>query len=242
MRTTSARFVSVWGSEAVTDRKLSMVPVGDLFQEFPTPKLTDEEWDERDAQIKENEDAIRRRNAFEEFKCRVSVLVSGGAPNLISEHVYAHSFDLAAPAVQALDGFLDDDKRIRVLSGGTGVGKTFASLRWQGDHGGRSPFFLRATELMTGWKYDQELRRKWHASSSMILDDLGSEYADSKGWLTAVLDELIDVCSGRKARTIITTNLKSTEFKERYGERIISRLRGSGRWKSIFDRDRRISR
>jgi DNA replication protein DnaC len=64
----------------------------------------------------------------------------------------------------------------------------------------------------------------------LVVDDLGSEYNDAKGFFAALLDEVIDARYSARLATAITTNLNAATFAARYGARIIDRLREAGRF------------
>ena len=64
----------------------------------------------------------------------------------------------------------------------------------------------------------------------LVVDDLGSEYNDAKGFFSALLDEVIDCRYGAKLPTVITTNLDSSGFSARYGARVVDRIREAGRF------------
>ncbi len=59
----------------------------------------------------------------------------------------------------------------------------------------------------------------------LALDDLAVEFLDDKGMFEFVLDALLDARWSAELPTVITTNLNLAEFSERFGERIVSRLR-----------------
>jgi DNA replication protein DnaC len=63
-----------------------------------------------------------------------------------------------------------------------------------------------------------------------VIDDLGSEYHDAKGFFQTLLDEIIDVRYAGKLPTVITTNLDAAGFAAWYGERIVDRVREGGRF------------
>lgn len=203
---------------------------------------TDEEWAANDAKIEADRLAEEARFKERERAAIQQRLLAGGAPELIVEGIYGGTFDDGTGAATCLSGFEDDDRRIRILSGGVGCGKTWAAVRWLGDHGGLSPMFLRCSAFEAAGRYDKELRRAWQTCSALVLDDLGAEYQDGKGNLMADLDELFDTYSTRKARLIVTTNIDPTDFKARYSARILSRLRESARWKSSNEADRRVGK
>lgn len=149
------------------------------------------------------------------------------------------------PAVQAARGCTD----ILVLSGGVGTGKTVAACerireyvyaieKWsplaQYD---TSPSFREALPV---WCSACELARIDHFSALavdqfkdvplLVVDDLGSEYNDAKGFFAALLDEVIDNRYANKLATVITTNLNAAGFADRYGSRVVDRLREAGRF------------
>lgn len=67
----------------------------------------------------------------------------------------------------------------------------------------------------------------------LVIDDLGVEDADPRGTFQAKLERIVDSRYREYLPTIITTNLVSAAFAERYGERIMRRLREGGVWESI---------
>ena len=64
----------------------------------------------------------------------------------------------------------------------------------------------------------------------LVIDDLGAEFNDSKGFFASLLDELIDARYSHKLATIVTSNLDLEAFKTRYGVRIVDRIREAGRF------------
>jgi DNA replication protein DnaC len=206
------------------------------------PDLTDEEWDERDAQIQSDLEAKEAEERGQADERRRELLLEREAPERAVDGIHAPSFMETSEACLALYGLQNDARSIRVLAGGVGSGKTFAAVWWLAQYGGPSPLFMRVSEFETISRYDKEHRRRWKTASALVLDDLGAEYADGKGNLLADLDELIDVYSGRTAQLIITTNLKPDQFKERYKSRIVSRLRAGARWKSLTGGDMGVAK
>jgi DNA replication protein DnaC len=127
---------------------------------------------------------------------------------------------------------------ILVLSGPPGCGKTVAAT-WWALNGKHAPRFVRATAFATASRYQNDERDSWLAGRSLVLDDLGTEYADSKGSFLVDLDELVDTFYADKKPLVITTNCTAAEFKKRYGERVTDRIRECGSWFSISDVSRR---
>ena len=122
-----------------------------------------------------------------------------------------------------------------LFSGDTGLGKTFLSAciaRTVADNG-YSVMYESAGHLFgrlerAKFSGDEEARReseKYLACDLLIVDDLGTEMPGQ--FTTSALYSLINdrILAGKP--TIISTNLTSEEFAQRYNRQIASRLRGS---------------
>src|SRR5262249_31101876 len=112
------------------------------------------------------------------------------------------------------------DTVITCLSGNPGVGKTIAACEWLLSR--RSGLFVKAPSLA---RIDRAKVPGLLNAHALVLDDLGVEYIDAKGFLSSLLDELIDHRYDLRLPTVITTNLDAAAFKERYGARVIDRIR-----------------
>jgi hypothetical protein len=138
-----------------------------------------------------------------------------------------------------------------VLSGGVGCGKTIAATE-------RCRAFIFATENWNTYdadKYETEPHFKanlpvWTTASELaridhfselavsrfmdapllVVDDLGAEYLDAKGFFAALLDEVVDSRYANKRATIFTSNLDAAAFAARYGARVVDRIREAGRF------------
>jgi len=135
-------------------------------------------------------------------------------PALDCVRVYLRDGDLAAG-------------RCLLLTGPTGVGKSFAAvaaLRALG-HGGFWYFPALCTELLVG-ENREITRRRAKESPFMIFDDLGVEYAKDGGLIETFLDEIIWHREGNMRATIITTNLTVEQLKGRLSDRIVDRFAG----------------
>ena len=151
------------------------------------------------------------------------------------------------PAVTAARGCTD----ILVLSGGVGTSKTVAGTarvheyifdpaNWNTYDADRYETEPRFRAELPVWISASELARVDHFSTLavdrfkdaplLVIDDLFSEYLDAKGFLQSLLDEIVDARYAGKLPTIITTNCNAAGFAERYGKRIIDRLREGGRF------------
>lgn len=68
---------------------------------------------------------------------------------------------------------------------------------------------------------------------ALVLDDLGTEYADEKGSFATKLDRLFDARYREFRPIIITTNLSPKAMGERYTGRLLDRLREGSVWASF---------
>ncbi len=122
-------------------------------------------------------------------------------------------------------GYLNDrTKTALALLGGVGAGKSVAATRVAWESQTRNPDFISATVLEKRGRYDKETSERLEKSSLLVLDDLGVEPLDSKGYFVSLIDELVDAFYGSKRRLVVTSNLSAKTIAERYGARIWSRL------------------
>lgn len=185
--------------------------------------------------------AVEKQWASRDVEVRLRELLSRGCPRVHARKIAEESLE-ASPYIEAVEGFLTGDKTILVLSGGVGCGKTQAAC--MAFNLASDVLFVRAGSLNRISMYDAEEMARLHSASVLIIDDVGIEYADRKGFLLALLDDMIDPRYSEGRHTIITTNLleyKNGEYpmKKRLGDRLMSRIAGN-----IFGaplRDRRKS-
>jgi len=116
-----------------------------------------------------------------------------------------------------------------ILSADKGTGKSTAAATWLYDMALEAPTYLKrywwsGTRIARTNGYAKEFE-KMMESRYMVIDDLGVEYLDKNGNFLQRLDELIDERYSNFRKTIITTNLNTQAFKERYGERVADRIR-----------------
>lgn len=128
-----------------------------------------------------------------------------------------------------------------VLSAGKGSGKSVAagwamtqigarcvdSVNKLG-HGKYIPAWWPASKFARLSGYDGTFDQICAHNGIVILDDLGTEFLDSKGWFLQAIDAFVDSRYCEYRPTIITTNLNAKSFKDRYSERVIDRLREGG--------------
>lgn len=153
----------------------------------------------------------------------------------------------ATPSIKAVR---ESAATILVLAGPVGVGKTVAGSWWLWDFvhkpdnwRGRDdwwdflpkkkPVFTTAAELARASRYEDEAMDKLLTSPRLVIDDLGSEYSDAKGFFRSLLDEVVNVRYCMRRPLLITTNISAEMFAERYGERTVDRLREFGEFVGI---------
>lgn len=135
-----------------------------------------------------------------------------------------------------------------VLAGGVGCGKTVAAcagldrfltpdpkLREAGftPLGAKKPsgLIVKAIELARAGTFDREFWDRLGAVGFLVVDDLGTEPLDEKGWVVANVRALLDKRYDDERKTVLTTNLNLDQFKARYcadGGRLLERLRERG--------------
>ena len=127
-----------------------------------------------------------------------------------------------------------------VLTGPTGVGKTYASVG-----GLRAAQALKRVPARRFWYFpalcgallDPSRRHEALAGATtitmLVLDDLGVEYVKEGGLIDTFLDEIIWTREAEYLPTIITTNLTTDALKQRLPSRLVDRLRGD--WGRVFE-------
>lgn len=222
------------------ERTGSVVPIrnffADLADEFDgisppeSSTWTDEQWAEHDAKVAKQREADAAKHAVDDRKRKFERLVSNGWPKRALEA--AEHADKTKPALQRVVEWNIASECVLVLSGPPGCGKTTAAAHWAVSRA-FEPQFLRATSFAASSRYDHEQRSQWLDANALVLDDLGSEYADTKGNFLVDFDELMDTFYGDKRPLLITTNCTQPDFKQRYGSRVVDRLRECGAWFSV---------
>ena len=161
----------------------------------------------------------------------------------LSEHALACCpSKTATPALEAIR----DPFTLLVLSGKPGTGKTIAAVTWILDHinadqnwteagsavslRARPPLLVTAAKLARWDRYEQEPMAKLLLSPRLVIDDLGAEYMDKNGFYASLLDEIINERYAGHRPTLLTTNLDAPGFAARYDERIMGRIRETGRF------------
>lgn len=218
------------------DRTREPTELRNLFSSFGLEgmsSMTDEQWAEHDAKVaaeRERERAERERHIAQHPTPALERL--GWASRALKA---ATAADDTRESIQRLMAVNFEDTNVVVLSGDPGCGKTVAAAYWaqRDKRFGQRVRFVRAATFAASSRYDQETRALWYHAHALVLDDLGAEYLDAKGSFNVDLDELIDTYYAEERPLIITTNLQAAAFKQRYGERVVDRIRECGKWVDI---------
>jgi len=117
-----------------------------------------------------------------------------------------------------------------LMLGETGLGKTHLSLAIAGrvlENGysavyGSAPDLFRKIENEHFGRSDGHTADSLQAADLLVLDDIGAEFDSS--FYVSVFYNLLNSRMNAGLPLIISTNMDTSELKERYGERIFSRL------------------
>ena len=179
--------------------------------------------------------------------------------NFIAET--AEEKQLLAFAREQVDKYLDGMTGNTLFTGSTGIGKSHLSVAiakainegYKAKGEPKSVLFVNLTEIL------RRVRESFNSSTSLeghysrmlkevdylVLDDLGikSDNASNKGKSVWEEEFIFDILSNRD-KTIITTNLSSSEITSLYSERVASRIRTGlegNFFKSFTIKDKRYS-
>ena len=179
--------------------------------------------------------------------------------NFIAET--AEEKQLLAFAKGQVDKYLDGMTGNTLFTGSTGIGKSHLSIAiakaiiegYKAKGEPKSVLFVNLTEIL------RRVRESFNAHTSLeghysrmlkevdylVLDDLGikSDNASSKGKSVWEEEFIFDILSNRD-KTIITTNLSSSEIASLYSDRVASRVRTGlegNFFKSFTIKDKRYS-
>lgn len=203
---------------------------------FEMPTLSDEEWARRDAEVLARRASEEADARAERESAKIKRLTDAGFPLRAVDA--ARSADENRAVIQRIKGWDHATKSAIVLAGAPGCGKTVAAT-WWALRQNWPPMFLRATSFAASSRYDRDDRKAWFAAGALVLDDLGTEFLDAKGSFLVDLDELLDVFYGDRKPLVITTNVDVETFRQRYGARVVDRLRECGTWFECRERSGR---
>jgi hypothetical protein len=133
-------------------------------------------------------------------------------------------------ALDAVRAFLASDKTSLVLAGGVGTRKS-GSACWALTQ--RPGVFLTEDEVLRLYasrlEDDIAAMRRARQAQVLVIDDIG-EYSDDKGWGTKVITGLWNHRYSSELKLIVTANKTAKEFAAEFGQRIVDRVRESGRF------------
>lgn len=196
------------------------------------PTRTDEEWaavEEQRAREEMRQRQAEERLARETRAARLRdsgvCLEAGDVPAVVAD---ALEETRAVSVVSEWMGLVakQEARRILILCGGVGIGKTVAAslaiAKW-GGHCIRAP---QLAQRIDPWRSDADAGHELVALGAyfLLLDDLGRdpEVEATPRWREA-FGRFVDERQ-MHGYTIITSNLPRSKFRERYDERTISRL------------------
>lgn len=152
----------------------------------------------------------------------------------IPETHVAHVFDrlpLECPALAKVREFLEADQQLfLVLTGEPDTRKTGSACWALTREPGR---FVVARDLVAIASAPKADGDRWYlvrTAPLLVIDDVGAQYHDEKGYFLTTFNGLIDERYAAARKTILTTNLDPETFAARYEERIARRIRESGTW------------
>lgn len=131
-----------------------------------------------------------------------------------------------------------------LLLGDPGTGKSAAAARWlmgeglalrnwqgsgEGDdfawaYRGGALLWKTARSLARVKQYEEAEAEALFKPARLVIDDIGMEYLDAKGFLVSLIDEIIHERHRRELPTVMTANLSPADFVERYGRRVLDRI------------------
>jgi DNA replication protein DnaC len=238
-------FIASMAEAEATRRAREAAKRGISVEDLDAVLAAEEAESERKREVERAEERARfakerREDLIERYGARVHPRVA----RLFIDDALDQNF----AALIATKRWLTSDESFLLLCGGTGAGKTIASLWALTQLRG---VLVRSPDLgavIDPWSSDRERGVKYMDPSEhalVVLDDLGVERASDDRWSVG-FDELIDARvghrNGRPLRTIISTNLTDVQIKERYSERARSRIRASSMRIPLTTKDMRSAR
>ncbi len=141
----------------------------------------------------------------------------------------------------------DDAKKSLLMTGGTGLGKTFLSTSIARELllSGKSVIYISAVDFfkrIEKSRFDKEDTDVdlFFGCDLLIIDDLGTEAPS--GYTTAVFSDILDRRVVTDKKMILSTNHKITEIEKLYGQRIYSRISGYFDHLLFFGKDIRVQK
>ncbi|MCG8423877.1 MAG: ATP-binding protein [Proteobacteria bacterium] len=194
------------------------------------------EWEQREKAERQERELERRRR-----------WAACGIPSKDVRRIAAGELE-STPALSATREFERKRTIVLVLAGPVGCGKTTAAARWLTQSTSRGTYlepyprrFLAIAELARLNRFNAAAMEPVEQAAALVVDDLGAEFLDDKGGFASLFDAVMDARYRHLLPTVITTNLRSDEFRARYGERTVDRLREHGQFVELAGKSLRTS-
>ncbi|MCP4549486.1 MAG: ATP-binding protein [bacterium] len=179
-------------------------------------------------------EARQQRERAEEAAKRLAAYTRRGIPEAIAEELIAgktHRGDpLRVTEAQEITGAaLAAGRRIVVLCGQLGTGKTTIACRWL--HAQEDGMFIAARHLAAlspSWSEDRPQLLAIESTPTLVIDELGLEDDDARSAsrILSVITQRFD----RRRVTICCANISYSAFAKRYGARAESRVWEDGKF------------
>ncbi len=173
---------------------------------------------------------------------------------LSSEYYQGEDLEHFNGAVATCRNFIEhfDNYENLFFYGTVGTGKSFLSICTAGEllKKGHSVLYFSSSSLfetLSSYVFGQNDKSAYHHfldalydCEVLVIDDLGTEMTNN--FVAAQLFSLLNERDLRKRSTIISTNLSLTELRDRYSDRIFSRITSSYTIMKLTGPDIRVSR
>lgn len=188
-----------------------------------------------EAHARADRERIEREENEKRQRARVAAMARTGVPKKERVRYCAGKIDPSTEAMRWARRFVDqldkdEPKSMLVLSGVPGCGKTTAASWVIMERGDARSVFMDVSKLTRWERFKESAMDRLETASILCIDDMGSEFMDEKGAFRSLLDGIINARYNECLPTVLTTNLRSPTFAERYGSRLADRLRESGRF------------
>lgn len=154
-----------------------------------------------------------------------------GLPAKLSRELFCQApFADETPIAKHFRREVNEGRTMLVLSGPTGVGKSTAAGRFMVHLLGqrRRAVWVRAKMLERITPRTVKRLEELETAELLVLDELGEEYLDEKGFLGGLIAGLLCTRYDAVLWTVVTTNMPAADFSKRYGERVVDRIREVG--------------
>jgi len=174
--------------------------------------------------VEQERNAEAAQNEQRKAEGQVELLGERGIPRRHGEVLVRGKLKATAALKAASEWWQARPRDIIAMAGPPGCGKSVAAA-WCVGKANQGALFVTARELLRVSVYDGEQMSRLERAPLLALDDLGAEFADTKGMFSVLVDALVDARHSELRPTVLTTNLKVEAFRQRYGDRVVDRIR-----------------